>query len=280
MDASTQTLQNLLTRARFEVLPLRSAIAELEQLSPGATVTVTSSPAKGPEATLDLAERAAARGFHVVPHLAARLIADTAQLSTLLDRMERSGLNEAFVVAGDSTASPGDFPDALSLLRGMEELGRRPARVGITGYPEQHSFLPDSATTQAMNDKAHHADYIVSQICYDPNTIISWVREVRERGVLLPIHIGIPGSIDVSKLLRVSMKMGIGDSMRFLRKQRGVVTKLLSRYTPDHLIDELGPYLLDESFGLAGWHVYTFNEVEKTVQWRDALVARMQEVPA
>lgn len=280
MDASTQNLQNLLTGARFEVLPLRDTAAELERLRPGTTVTVTSSPAKGPEATLDLAGRAAAMGFHAVPHVAARRVTDTAHLSALLDRVEQLGIGEAFVIAGDSTDSAGEFPDALSLLRKMEELGRRPDRIGITGYPESHSFLPDSATIQAMADKAHHADYIVSQICYDPSTIVSWVRQVRERGVHLPIHIGVPGSIDVRKLLRVSMKMGLGDSMRFLRKQRGVAAKLLTRYTPDQLIEELGPHMLDESLGLAGWHVYTFNEIEKTVQWRDDLVARLQEVPA
>ena len=36
------------------------------------TVTVTASPVKGLEPTVDLAERLAARGYRVVPHLAAR----------------------------------------------------------------------------------------------------------------------------------------------------------------------------------------------------------------
>ncbi|GAB3296949.1 methylenetetrahydrofolate reductase [Parasphingorhabdus pacifica] len=280
MDHSTDELQNLLSDARFEVLPLRGVTSDLERLPQGTTVTVTSSPAKGTEATLDLAARAAALGLHAVPHLSARLIADSTELSELLDRMDRLGLREAFVIAGDSSTPAGEFPDALALLRGMEALGRRPDRIGITGYPEPHAFIPDSSTIRAMTEKSRYADYIVSQICYDPSTIASWVREIRERGVLQPVHIGIPGVVDVTKLLRVSMKIGLGESMRFLRKQHGVVSKLLSRYTPEQLVDELGPYLLDDSLGLAGWHVFTFNEIEKTIRWRDDLVARLREVPA
>lgn len=280
MDSSVEQQQNLLSRARFEVLPLRGTAEKAEELPAGTTVTVTSSPAKGTEATLDLAARLRSQGLHVVPHLAARLVLDGAQLADLLDRMDGLGLTEAFVIAGDADQPAGDFPDALALLRGMEELGRRPHRVGITGYPEPHAFISDDSTIRAMTEKARYADYIVSQICYDPHTIIRWAREIRDRGVLLPVHIGIPGAVDVTKLLRVSLKIGLGESMRFLRKQHGVVTRLLSRYTPDELVEELSPHLLEDSLALAGWHVFTFNEIVGTVRWRDDLITRLQEVPA
>lgn len=266
--------------ARFEVLPLRGVADQVEDLAPGTTVTVTSSPAKGIEATLDLATRLHAKGMHVVPHLAARLVVDTAHLSDVLDRMQALGLTEAFVIAGDSPTPAGAFPDSLALLRAMDELGRRPDRIGITGYPERHAFISDASTAGAMTAKARYADYIVSQICYDPRTIAEWVRQVRARGVSLPLHVGIPGVVDATKLLRVSMKIGLGESMRFLRKQHGVVTKLLSRYAPDEIVDELSPHLVDESYGIAGWHVFTFNEITRTARWRDDLIARLQEVPA
>ncbi|GAA4857174.1 methylenetetrahydrofolate reductase [Saccharopolyspora rosea] len=280
MSVNTERLHRSLMSARFEILPLRGAVEQAEHLPPGTTVTVTSSPAKGVDATVDLAARLRARGYHAVPHLAARLVSDDAHLVALLDRMAVEGLSEAFVVAGDSPRPAGEFPDALSLLRRMHELQRRPARVGITGYPERHAFIPDHAAVQAMNDKAGCADYVVSQICYDPVTIASWVKTVRARGITLPIHIGVPGVVDVTKLLRISLKIGLGESMRFLRKQHGVVSRLLTRYTPDELFDELSPYLVDPSEGIAGWHFFTFNEVAKTVEWRHRLAAELGEVPA
>ncbi|QIZ39235.1 methylenetetrahydrofolate reductase [Saccharopolyspora sp. ASAGF58] len=280
MNANAERLEQYLMNARFEVLPLRGAVERAEQLPPGTTVTITSSPTKGTEATLDVAAQLLGRGLHAVPHLAARLIADTAHLTALLDRVDALGLSEVFVVAGDSPHPRGEFPDALALLRAMDELGRRPARVGITGYPERHAFISDASTIRAMTEKSRYADYVISQICYDPHTVASWVKDVRARGLALPIYIGVPGVVDAHKLLRISLKIGLGDSMRFLRKQHGVVSKLLTRYTPEELFDGLSPYLVDTTCGIAGWHFFTFNEIAKTVQWRHDLVARLREVPA
>ncbi len=279
MDNQSQ-LQQHLSNARFEVLPLRGVEEQAAQLPTGTTVTVTSSQAKGIDATLDLAANLHTRGLHAVPHLAARSVASTEHLSALLDRLDGAGIAEVFVIAGDRPEPAGPFPDALSLLQAMDTMGRRPDRVGITGYPESHAFLADADTVTAMIDKSRYADYIVSQICFDPNTVASWVKDVRARGIRLPIYIGAPGAVEATKLLRISMKIGLGESMRFLRKQRGVVTKLLTRYTPEGLFDELAPYLSDEHCDIAGWHLFTFNEIGKTLQWRQDLLARLQEVPA
>ena len=281
MEPWKHALAEALRRTTYEVLPMRRTEDEvLAHVPEGVGLTVTTTQARGLEATVELAVRLAKNGYRAVPHLAARLVSDDAHLVALLDRMADEGLSEAFVVAGDSPRPAGEFPDALSLLRRMHELGRRPARVGITGYPERHAFIPDHAAVQAMNDKAGCADYVVSQICYDPATIASWVKAVRARGIALPIHIGVPGVVDVTKLLRISLKIGLGESMRFLRKQHGVVSRLLTRYTPDELFDELSPYLVDPSEGIAGWHFFTFNEVAKTVEWRGRLAAELGEVPA
>ncbi|ASU78311.1 5,10-methylenetetrahydrofolate reductase [Actinopolyspora erythraea] len=275
-----QQLQRYLRNSRYEVLPLRGVVEQVRELPAGTTVTVTSSPAKGTEATLDTAARLRDEGMHVVPHLAARLVRDSAHLTDLLAHVDDLGLTEVFVIAGDAERPAGRFTDALSLLRGMEEIGTRPYRLGITGYPEQHAFIPDRMTIQATDEKARYADYIVSQICYDPNTIASWVKSMRARGVELPVYIGAPGSIDPSKLLRISMKIGLGQSMRFLRKQHGVVSKLLTRYTPENVFDELSPYIVDPAYNIAGWHLFTFNEITKTRQWVVEMADRLQEVPA
>lgn len=280
MSSPQEEMQRCLINARFEVLPLRGAATQAGQLPRGTTVPVTASPSKGVDATVDLAAELSATGLNAVPHLAARLVADVEHLSALLDKMENAGIHEVFVIAGDSPIPVGAFPDALSILRAMDDLGRRPSRVGITGYAERHAFISDAAAIRAMTDKADYADYIVSQICYSPQTILSWLSAVRDRGVQLPIYVGAPGAVDVTKLLRISMRIGLGESVRFLRKQYAVVSKLLTRYTPDRLFDELSPYLLDPSYGIAGWHLFTFNEISKTVRWRDDLSARMYEVPA
>lgn len=275
----SEQLQRHLLNARFEVLPLPESVQRVKQLASGTPVTVTASPTQGEEATLDLAAEINALGLNAVPHLAARLVRDRKHLVSLLDRMDGIGVRDVFVIAGDSTQPEGEFPDALALLRAMTDIGRKPSRVGITGYPETHSMISDSATVQAMAAKAEFADYIVSQICYDPQKIASWIKDVRARGIEQPVYIGSPGAVDPTKLLRISLRIGLGESVRFLRKQHGV-TKLLTRYTPEELFHELSPYLVDPTYGVAGWHFFTFNEVGKTAQWRDVMAARMHEIPA
>lgn len=280
MSSNLEQVHRSLCSARFEVLPLRGVLGQVAQLPAGTTVTVTSSPAKGVDATLELTEQLAQREYHVVPHLAARLIRDRTHLSTILDRLAFQGVSEAFVIGGDSPQPAGEYPDALSLLRAIDELGRRPERIGITGYPERHAAIPDDVVVQTLNEKSQYADYIVSQICYSPETIAAWVKDVRARGVALPIYVGMPGAVDATKLLRISLKIGLGESMRFLRKQYGIVSKLLTRYTPQQIVDELTPYLADPGYGIAGWHLFTFNEVAKTVEWRQEVAEQSGEIPA
>jgi methylenetetrahydrofolate reductase (NADPH) len=103
--------------------------------------------------------------------------------------------------------------------------------------------------------------------------IANWLGAVRMRGVRLPIFVGLPGAVDPVRLARISVKVGLGDSMRFLRKQSGVVQRMVTRYTPDELIDGLADCLTDPWYGVAGWHLFTFNEIERTERWRQELVA-------
>lgn len=269
-----------LRQVRFEVLPLAGVEEQIAHVPDGATVTVTSSPAKGLEATLALCERLRDRGVVAIPHVAARLLRGRDDVAALLRRLDGSGISEVFVVAGDIPNPAGPYEGAVELLQEMSDLGHTLDRVGVTGYPESHAFIPDGDTIRAMDAKAPHASYIVSQICYDPHAVERWVTEVRARGIALPIYVGIPGAVDMARLLRISMKVGLGDSVRFLRKQGGVVRRLVAGYSPDPLVEGLAHLLTDPASAVAGWHLFTFNEVENTEQWRQARLARAQGVSA
>lgn len=241
------------------------------------TVTITSSPSRGPEATLALAERLTDRGYKVVPHLAARLIADRAQLRRALARIQSMGIHEVFVVAGDLDAPLGPFEGAASLLRAMAEAGHGLEEVGITGYPESHPFISDETTIQAMFEKAPYATYIVSQICFDPAVIASWLRRVRARGVELPVHVGLPGPVDPARLLRLSTRIGLGESARFLRGHGSWLRRLaLPRgYRPESLLERLASDLAEPDNRVAGLHLFTFNELEQAEDWRRTEIERL-----
>ena len=172
---------------------------------------------RGLEATLDLTERLTAAGYATVPHISARLVRDRAHLAELLDRLHADGVRELFVLAGDAAEPAGEFPGAVELLEAMGPRRGDFDAIGITGYPESHHLISDEETIRAMFAKAPMATHIVSQLCFDAATISAWIAEVRRRGTDLPIWIGVPGKVPHAKLLRVSMKIGLGESARFLR---------------------------------------------------------------
>jgi methylenetetrahydrofolate reductase (NADPH) len=272
VSGADDLLAGWLRRARFEVIPIDGIEEEVvRHLPTERPITVSASPTRGLEPTLALCERLAGHGYRVVPHLAARLVADRAHLCDVLDRMRQAGLREAFVIAGDASQPAGEFEGAAALLRAMAELGHGLEAIGIAGYPESHAFISDEDTIQAMFDKEPLATYIVSQIAFDAEIIGAWVRNVRARGVRLPIHIGVPGPIAARKLLLISTRIGLGESARFLRRHHSWLGRLLRPrgYRADRLLEQLVPQLADPASAIGGLHVYTFNELERAERWRE-----------
>jgi methylenetetrahydrofolate reductase (NADPH) len=272
-----RALAERLRHPRYEVLPLEG-IEEtvLAHVPREVTVTVTASPRRGLDATLDVSERLAPRGYTVVPHLSARLVRDRAHLEDVLLRLREAGVPDLFVPAGDAPEPAGEFSGAAALLAAMAELRADFPAIGITGYPESHHLISDAVTIQAMFEKAEMATYIVSQICFDADVIAQWIANVRARGTGLPIWIGVPGVVDHAKLVRISMRIGLGESTRFLRAHRGWIPRLMTRrFTPDDLVRDLAPTAADPHANVAGFHFYTFNELARMERWRRRTLERL-----
>ena len=267
-----------LERPRYEVLPLNGITDDVQAHVPRAIkITVTASPRRGLEPTLQVVERLASCGYAAVPHLSARLIRDRENLAEVMLRLQTARVREVFVIAGDARHQAGEFADAAEPLHAMGEFRNRFREIGISGYPESHQFISDETTIEAMFEKEPMATYIVSQISFDADVIDTWIRRVRERGTWLPIWIGVPGVVDNRKLLRTSLRIGLGESARFLRAHSAWLRAFARRrrYMPTELLRELAPSLADPAARIGGIHVYTFNELERTERWRRELVERL-----
>ena len=276
--ALSELLATLLEAARYEVLPT-STIEEkvLEHLPTDRVVTVTASPAQGLSATIELAERLAKQGYTVVPHLAARMVRDRAELAEISDRLTTAGIRSVFVPAGDKTPPEGSYDAALPMLADLTDLGRPFPDVGITGYPETHPLIADDVTIQSMWDKRLHASSIVSNLVFDAAAVDSWLVRMRARGITLPVWLGLPGPVERTKLLTMATKIGVGDSTRFLLKHRGAMLRLAAPggFTGERFLKQCAPALNRPGAGVAGLHVFTFNQVAETEQWRTSLLARL-----
>ncbi len=275
---ATEGLRALLHSVRYEVLPAKATEEKvLAHVPRDVVVTVTASPVKGLEPTLDLTARLAGHGYRVVPHVPARLLRDDAHLKEVAGRLREAGVDDVFVPAGDADPPAGDFHGALPVLRRLGELGSPFARVGVTGYPESHPVIDDDITVQAMWDKREHATYIVSNLCFDPRVLGEWLVRIRRRRVELPVHVGVAGPVQRAKLLAMATKIGVGESTRFLTRHPSWFVRFAAPggYAPERLLTRARDALTAPASGVAGLHLFTFNQIAETERWRRALLDRL-----
>ena len=262
----------------FEVVPMKSIDKAVAALPAGAEVSVTCSPTKGIAETQRLTEELHRAGFRAIPHIADRMVRDQTHSAEIADWCRRLGLAKIFVVGGDAE-EPGEFLGAVEFL--ADFLGRDHCvdTIGVTAYPDGHAFLPEEKLRWALHEKqrmlaeAGVNGYASTQMCFDPDVIAKWLRVEREAGLTLPVHLGISGVVDKAKLLKMGARLGIGDSLKYLRKNVGAVVKMITtlNYDPNDLLLPLSADMVD--FGVTGLHVFTFNQVEATNAWRTSVLA-------
>jgi methylenetetrahydrofolate reductase (NADPH) len=272
-------LARLLRSARFEVIPATGATEKVRGALPsGTTVTVTCSPQRGIDRSLDVAVDLSAAGFAVVPHLAARMVSGRDHLKRILERLESANIHEAFVVGGDATVPVGTFRDAGDLLDALASLPHSLDHIGVGGYPEGHPLVREAALLEALRRKQPYAHYIVTQLCFDSDALTRWISSIREAGITLPVVVGLPGCVERRKLAEVSLQVGVGASLRYLaRHRRQLVALARSRtYDPTALAGAIATHLDEPDLRLRGAHLFTFNQVEATQSWlRGALLLQM-----
>ncbi len=267
--------RELLGHARLEVIPMGGVDQEVALLPPGTTVAVTCSPRRGIEGTVALAERCAALGMRVVPHVAARLVDGPGHLQDVAGRYAALGVRDVFVIGGDGHEPAGSFRSAIDLLEALANIEHTFDRIGVGAYPEGHPLIDDRTLRRALRDKQPFATYMTSQICFRPETIFRWLRGLREEGITLPLRVGVPGAVKRRKLLEVSLRVGVGDSVRYLGKHGNLVARLMRRggYRPDGLVAATADAAGDPSLGVEGFHIFTFNQVQTTEAWRQRLLS-------
>lgn len=257
---------------RFEVLPLGKSEEEAARLPEPVRLTVTCSPRHGPDRSVEVATRLHAMGHAVTVHVAARMVRDRAHVDELLSGMRAAGVDDLFLIGGDADPALGGYESAVDLLPVIAGHPDRPATIGIAGYPEGHPLIEADTLQRALHDKSRHADYVATQLCFDPAALRRWIAAERAAGLALPVIVGMPGTVTAARLVEMSARIGVGPSVSFLRKQRSLSTLfgLFRRSASDRLHDALARDVGDLRLGIAGFHYFTFNQLGATYEWQRA----------
>jgi methylenetetrahydrofolate reductase (NADPH) len=281
---STQTLSArqravlaaLVSKPVYELVPVAGFEEAAGALPQHASVTVTASPRLGIDASLDAGEWLAAHGHDVCPHLAARSIRDRAHLAEILARMRGAGIRKAFVVGGDGDAI-GEFADGLTLLRALEPLGGWLEEIGVPSYPEGHPSIADEVLLSDLREKQPLAQWMTTQMSFNPGAVASWIARMRNAGITMPIHLGVPGVLHLRRLMTIGTRIGVADSMRYLLKNRSLLGHLAGGGTfgADALLSDLAPALADQGAHVRALHLFTMNQVAATVEWQRAMQAEL-----
>jgi methylenetetrahydrofolate reductase (NADPH) len=273
-DPRKQALSRLVARAYLEVFPTPTILERLVHLPHHSYLSITCSPTHGIGATLDLVERLrAAPGeprLKLIPHIAARMVRDRGHLREILQRLDELRVESIFVPGGDAAHPVGVYDCSFDLLRDMAEIGHSIEDVGVAAHPEGHPLVNEAELLRLLLAKQPFATYFVTQMCFDADALVRWLVGVRAFGVTLPAWVGLPGVVELPRLMALSLRIGVGKSVRLLKKQKGLVRRLagVRPYQPDDLLAAIGERLDDPALNIDGFHLFSFNNIEKTEQWR------------
>jgi methylenetetrahydrofolate reductase (NADPH) len=275
-EVDSAAIGSCLSDVTFDMLPSEDFDEALSHLPNGARLAVVLTPHLGMEPTVERTIRARELGHEVVPHVAARFIEDAAELDEIAGALHEAGVTDIFVPGGDRDEPVGEFASAHELLVALEELGYEFEEVGIGGYPTGHDAIDDETLREAIDRKAPHATYLVTQMCFDAEAIVDWIEGIREQGVDLPVEVGIPGVMEYRRLMSLARRWGIASPLEFVGKTAGVFTFLRElvgsggRYKPDDMLPTIAAARSDPLYDVRRLRLYTFNQTEPTEAWRQA----------
>jgi methylenetetrahydrofolate reductase (NADPH) len=273
---SSPAMRELVANLHYEIVPMKSIEPAIEALPPNAFVSITCSPAKGIDVTMEYAERLIGLGHQPIPHVASRMVESREETAKLAAWLREHSLDEVYVIAGDAPTPAGPYEGALPFIRDLIEADPGVRRIGIAGYPDGHALIPlDVIQEQLLAKQAVIRDagldgWVSTQMCFDTDLIRSWIRAERERGLTFPVRLGVPGVVDRARLMSMGTRLGIGTSLRFLAKNRSTVMQLMAPggYDPTDMVVAFADDARE--LGIEALHSFTFNAVADTRKWQEA----------
>ena len=236
----------------------------------------------GEEADARVAATVAVRelGFEPMPHFSARRITSEDHFEDYLQAVvEQADVSRCFIVAGDPPEPQGPYFDTMALIKtgAFERAGIK--AIGIGGHPEGHPVMSREQCWDVLEAKVREieargmAPLVVTQFGFDPEAFLIWLKELRARGLDVPVRIGIPGPASIKSLLRFAARCGVGASAAVMQKYGVSITNLLGNAGPDKLVDEFAARL-GEEHGRVRLHFYPFGGLTKTVEWINDYAAK------
>ena len=270
------SIAEMLRAYSMEVNPSQAKVldAVVERLPLGTEVFLTWIPGADPMHAVAPAAKLRRAGLIPVPHVGARHLETAGQLQRFAARLAGEGVDRVLVIGGDRAKPAGPYDSSLAVMQTgiFQKAGIR--RMAVAGFPEGHPNIPEAVLDAALTAKLRFAQNagvqlsVVTQFCFKADPILEWLRRIRNRGIDIPVRVGLAGPARLITLVRYAVRCGIGNSMHVL-KDHPSFAKLLTEKGPEPIIRELAAHGENgsKSLGIAGLHFYVFGGFNKTIDW-------------
>lgn len=258
-------VRRLVRHAHLTVLPTSDVVQLVEaRLAPGTVgVSVAAHPELGIDQTVAISEVLAAKGYVVTPHLDASAVETPRHLGEILLKLSRRSIDRMLIV--ETNTGRGGTVDHM-LEEAMDRTGA-PVRVGVEGFPEGRVDGTIEDEAKVLGSQSRLASFVSTASSVNPVRVLGWIREMRVRGLELPIEIGMPGFAPVEALVRAVPSLA--PNLAPGAKDAYDPTSLLVELAEDHVLDRLA---------VSGIRLDTGNAVNTTEDWRQRLYDLAQTV--
>ena len=244
------------------------------EIPPGTRINVTFLENEDLAMRVNAAASVKRLGLTPVPHISARRLKSQEMLEEYLTALRDIGTSDnVLIIGGDPTVPMGPYEESLAVIESglLQQYGVK--HISMGGHPSGDPNIPADALMPAIEKKAAalaNLDIpgsIITQVDFDVDRVLSWVAEVRDHGVELPIRVGVPGPASVKLLLGFAGRLGISTSATIAKKYGLSVTNLLGKAGPENFIRDLQAGLDPGKHGVVRLHFYTFGGFKTTAEW-------------
>lgn len=208
-------------------------------------------------------------GFEPVPIISARRLKSRADLDGLLARLKSAAAPRRFMFVGGDPASPaGPFRDSLELFASDVLRDHNIREVVVAGYPEGHPRIEEDYLWASLRKKAGilkrlgRSFEITLQYSLNPESVVTWIRELRLAGIDAPVRVGVPGPAPAERLIRFARQFGVAVPEDLDQTRSGVSDRSFEMF-----LRSIERGLGADHARNVGLHLYPFGGLVRAVDW-------------
>jgi len=215
-----------------------------------------------------------------VPHIAARLLPNLAELSTFLKRVSRdAGVTQILLVGGDRASPIGTVADSLFVIESGVLAANGIVDVGLPGFPDGHPSVAVEETEiillsklAALQKQGINAQ-ITTQFSFEAGPVLNWLSWLRGRGVHVPVRVGLAGPTNLMRWLNYARRCGVRASAGALAARSGLVKQAFRAVAPDPVIRALALSQAIRTDTSIQPHLFAFGGLIETAHWLSTVSA-------